>query len=702
MNSESRLREERDALKERVGELHEEKKKLEKKFEERRKKLEASRSAMLNLLSDIKEAKEEAERRLEYQKALSALLSSALEKAEFQEFKVDAAKRVCGALDADSCGVVMVDDPSGACWPEGRPIESELTGRIVEKVERGEDVVVVDGRVKGPEAAGEGVEAAAVHFTYSDGRKGFVCISGPRRCGETELTFLRTVADILVEEEAIRSAERELENSESKYRRLIDNSPVPIFTVDTEGRFVDVNPALAWVVGREREEIEGDIALSKKYVAEEDLKAVKENFANHLEGGTPGPYRIRINRGDGASKVLELHPRVLMVEDEVEGIQVVAIDITERVEAERELEKYREHLEDVVEERTEELELQKERLDSIIESMGEAFFLLDEEKRIVMADKTAKNAFGGELEGKDFGYVLSEELSLPELDELSGWKRDVAARDGRSYMASFATSENPDGTTSIIVLLTDITEIRSAQESLAETVRKQRQLDEAKDEFISMVSHDLRTPLFPIKGYIETLLSEDLGSLNEEQREALEVAHRNSQRLLRLVEDVLQISKLESEKMKFNFREVDLNELVRNIVEETRPRAEEKGLELRYSSEELPKVKADPDRLAQAVNNLLSNALKFTREGRVEVRLSRQDDEIKVEVEDTGIGIKKKDIPHLFEKFFQAEGAPSGEKGTGLGLSICREIVERHGGEISAQSEYGKGSLFSFTLPLEG
>lgn len=239
-----------------------------------------------------------------------------------------------------------------------------------------------------------------------------------------------------------------------------------------------------------------------------------------------------------------------------------------------------------------------------------------------------------------------------------------------------------------------------------EVKQKNLELEESnrvKSDFTSMVSHELRTPLTSIKEGIGIVLDGSAGPVSPDQQEFLSLAKRNVDRLHRLINDVLDFSKLEAGKMAFNIKAGDLIATVREVVATQETVAKEKGLKLVLEAgKDLPAIPFDPDRISQVVNNFISNAIKFTDQGEISVTIARDpyNNGLKVCVKDTGPGIAAADIPKLFEKFQQL-GGPSDRKtgGTGLGLTISKQIVEQHGGSVWVTSEPGKGSSFCFTLP---
>jgi signal transduction histidine kinase len=237
------------------------------------------------------------------------------------------------------------------------------------------------------------------------------------------------------------------------------------------------------------------------------------------------------------------------------------------------------------------------------------------------------------------------------------------------------------------------------QRLLARQNERLLELDELKDEFISLVSHELRTPLTSIRGYLELLLDDDL---NAEQQSYLGIIDRNSNRLLGLVSDLLLLTQIEAGELAFEFGPVDLEQVVQECIESSAPVAEASDIQLATSTERIPVVRGHRVRLVQVVDNLISNALKFTPSGgHVEVRLSAVDGAAVIEVQDTGLGISDDEQQQLFERFFRSSQATKNQiPGSGLGLTITKAIVDRHGGQIELESSEGVGTTVRVRLPL--
>ncbi|HXI15696.1 MAG TPA: ATP-binding protein, partial [Chloroflexota bacterium] len=234
-------------------------------------------------------------------------------------------------------------------------------------------------------------------------------------------------------------------------------------------------------------------------------------------------------------------------------------------------------------------------------------------------------------------------------------------------------------------------------------VTRERESDRVKTEFLSMASHELRTPLTSIRGYIDLVFDGEAGEVSEHQREFLGVAKRNVDRLVKLVNDILDLSKMGSGRLQLQCEPVDVAAVIEHVVASLRPMMREIGQTLRMNvPPELPPVRGDQERLHQILFNLVSNAHKYTPQGgEITVAAHGGRSFVRVDIQDTGIGMSPQDLAQLFTRFFRSSN-PAAQRagGAGLGLSITRQLVELHGGTIDVHSAPGAGSTFSFTLPV--
>jgi len=249
----------------------------------------------------------------------------------------------------------------------------------------------------------------------------------------------------------------------------------------------------------------------------------------------------------------------------------------------------------------------------------------------------------------------------------------------------------------------NITERKQMEEALIEKTRGVERATQAKSEFLAHMSHDVRTPLNVIIGFSQLMINKELGEINDQQRQGLDDILSSGEHLLNLINDVLDLSRIESGKMKLRLTDIILSSVIEPLRSTMTPILTPKKQSLDTEVEDgLPPVHADKAKLKQVLFNLLSNSVKFTPEGgKLKVEAVRNGNWCQVSVVDNGIGIREEDKGRIFEPFYQLNGfLIEGKNGTGLGLAIAKQIIEKHGGRIWVESEYEKGSRFIFTLPL--
>ncbi|WKN49521.1 PAS domain-containing sensor histidine kinase [Nocardioides sp. Arc9.136] len=359
-----------------------------------------------------------------------------------------------------------------------------------------------------------------------------------------------------------------------------------------------------------------------------------------------------------------------------------------------------------------------ERYRSLFEYHPSAVFSLDLEGRFVEANPAAERVSGygaDELIGMEFARILLPE----EVETVATAFLAILARETRQLETAVV---RPDGSTAevsvtglpIVVdgevvgvygIAEDITARNRMQRELARTRRSAEQANEAKSMFLANVSHEIRTPLTAVMATTELLVD---SGLDPDQERLAEVVQRSSRRLLRLVDDILDFSAIESGRASVHDVALDLPALAADVVELARPQAEDKGLTLTLLVDPaVPReLTGDPERLAQVLTNLLDNAVKFTGSGDVRVRVEVAEErpasvKVLVRVEDTGIGITHEQQARLFQSFSQGDSSITRRYGgTGLGLAICKQLVTLMGGSIWVSSAPGRGSTFAFALPL--
>jgi PAS domain S-box-containing protein len=351
----------------------------------------------------------------------------------------------------------------------------------------------------------------------------------------------------------------------------------------------------------------------------------------------------------------------------------------------------------------------------LLEHAHDAIFVRDPQERVTFWNRGAEQLYGWTAEeaiGRNSHTLLRTQFpeSLEHVQHCLAtegeWQGDLVhtRRDGAQVISQsrhVLVRDERGGPSLVLEINRDITQRRRAEQERERLYGEAERANRVKDEFLSTLSHELRTPLNAILGWSHMLLA---GALDgEQQQHALRTIARNAEAQARLVDDVLDVSRIISGKLRLDLRPVDLETVIRAALETVRPAAEAKGIEVRTSFTYRPLVLGDADRLQQVAWNLLSNAVKFTpRHGRVEVGVEARESHIDITVADTGMGIGADFLPHLFERFTQRDSSTArSHAGLGLGLAIVRHLVELHGGTVAAESSgEGRGAVFTVALPV--
>ncbi|MDP3041245.1 MAG: ATP-binding protein [Candidatus Omnitrophota bacterium] len=342
----------------------------------------------------------------------------------------------------------------------------------------------------------------------------------------------------------------------------------------------------------------------------------------------------------------------------------------------------------------------KKQTDAVIRSVAEGLLVVDAQGKVVMMNPAAERLLGVARKdkiGKPVGESLKEEQMLSLVKDSKnkeGKEIELLSQNNettKTIRASSAVIENENGqTVGMVSILSDIT--------------KQKEIDRLKASFVANVTHELRTPLVSIDKAITLLLSDTGSELSDNQQEFLAIASRNCKRLSLLINDLLDLSKLEAGKMNIQLTACAIDKVISEAIEGLNAWANAKFVAIVNKPQvNLPEVKIDPDKIIQVLNNLIGNAIKFTpNNGTITVEAKLHNDrEIVVSVQDTGAGIAKDELSKIFDKFYQTgERVATDVTGTGIGLSIAKEIVQLHGGKIWAESQDGQGAKFSFTVLL--
>ncbi|MFH1046523.1 MAG: ATP-binding protein [Candidatus Omnitrophota bacterium] len=356
---------------------------------------------------------------------------------------------------------------------------------------------------------------------------------------------------------------------------------------------------------------------------------------------------------------------------------------------------------EIIEKKYEKMSVEKKQTEAVIRSIAEGLVVVNEKGEVLLMNPAAEKLLGVKKEQK-VGQPLDKDLKNEQLISLIGEDSETGGKEielksgndetKKILRASSAVIENEYGkTVGMVSVLTDVT--------------KQRELDQLKSDFVSKVTHELRTPIVTVQNSVALILTKAAGPITEAQEKFLNIMQRNLKRLALLIDDILDLSKLEASKMELKFESCSMKKIINETVESLNPWANSKSIVIERKIEEgLPDIKIDPNRIIQVLNNIIGNAIKFTpASGKITVAagLDQEKKNALVNVTDTGIGIAQQDLERVFDKFQQVgERVATDISGTGLGLAIAREIIELHGGKIWAESEKGQGTSFKFLLPL--
>jgi PAS domain S-box-containing protein len=479
------------------------------------------------------------------------------------------------------------------------------------------------------------------------------------------------IRDISVRKEA----ERYLARMEARSRGLLEAAPEAMVVVNKNAEIVLLNLQAKMEFGYRSVEL-----LGQKLT-----RIIPEGFAERLIKDGAAAMARQILKGidlTALRKKGDEFPIEVMLSplEGGEGILVIR-DISVRKDAEKHL------------------ALMEARYHGLLEAAPDTMVVVNHAGEIVLLNLQAEKEFGyrrDELLGQNIKKIIPERVAERLIDD--GLPSSLAFQIGTE---TELTGRRKDGGEFPIEIM--LSPLESAERILViRDISARRQTERLKDEFVATVSHELRTPLTSISGSLGLLTGQWASKLPESAARLLTIAHTNSQRLARLLNDILDIEKLESGHVVFNLSKVAVRSLVEHAIEDNRGFASSYGVQVRLDAASVDvDANADPDRLSQVITNLLSNAIKFSpANGEVVVAVEKDADNVRITVRDHGSGVPDEFKPHIFEKFAQADATNTRQKGgTGLGLSIVKQIVERLGGKIGFGDAAGGGAIFHVELP---
>jgi two-component system, OmpR family, sensor histidine kinase VicK len=492
-----------------------------------------------------------------------------------------------------------------------------------------------------------------------------------------------------------RAAEATLRESEARYRQLVEGSLGMVCTHDLRGTLLSINTHGAETLGRTVEEMTGH-NLDEFIVPEK-----KAAFPAYLQKiGETGEAQglLHLSHSDGDMRVVAYRNKLIVVPGRAPYVLGFGVDISEQVRAEGRLRTL------------------TRQSDSILESVGDGIYGIDLDGKVTVVNSAAAQMLGykqEEMLGRNMHQLIHHtradgtpyaaadspirksltNFATVRISNEIFWRKDGSCFPVEYVARPQVDSQSPDSNgikaLGVVVAFTDTTERRA--------------LDRMKDEFISTVSHELRTPLTSLRGALGLLAGGALTSRPEKTQQMLEIAISNSDRLVRLVNDILDLERISSGKTELHSTMCSAEDLLRRAAGVQQTRSPRPNIRIFFAAHGV-NVWADPDRILQTLNNLISNAIKFSPEGS-EIHLTARnldENEALIEVRDQGRGIPADKLEHIFDRFQQGDASDSRAMGgTGLGLAICRSIVNQHGGRIWATSAPDQGTIFHFTLPTK-
>jgi PAS domain S-box-containing protein len=525
------------------------------------------------------------------------------------------------------------------------------------------------------ERAGRCFHNIYVPILYPDGNK-------------TIQTIVRDITEQKKTEDALRE-------SKEKYRTLLETTDTGFCILDLQGNILDANSEYVRLSGHSSiKEIQGRnvIEWTAKYDlhrnAEEVKKCKQQGFVRNLEIDY-------VNKNGGVTPI-EINATTIQTSKD-KRILTLCRDITERKQVEKSLK----HSE--------------ENYRILFNDVPVGISITDKSGHIMNCNQHMAEMFGTTYEVfktnniKSF-YVDPEDRErllklLYKEGKVVDWECSFKRKDGAVFFAILNVNIiDRKGQKLNLTSLRDITERKVVEEKIKKQNVQLKKLDRVKNDFLNSTSHELRTPVASIKGYIQMLLKHTLGDITEEQKKALEVLLRNTNRLDHLIQDILDVSRLESGTMKFITEKTDVTKMVNEIAETMQTSADLKRIKINIDiQKEIPDLMIDSERVKQVLINLVDNAIKFSPDSStINIKARKEKENVLFEVQDFGRGIPKNKQKKIFERFYQVDsGIDRKFGGIGLGLTISKKIIDTYDGQIWVDSTLGKGSSFKFSLPLQ-
>ncbi len=483
--------------------------------------------------------------------------------------------------------------------------------------------------------------------------------------------------------------EKELVESENRFRDIFDSTSDFLLYIE-KSIILDVNETAEKFGGLKKNLIIGKtISELNKLFSNEDLKKHHEAVKNASRGIKVRDYESDLISKDGIRYNYLFSVDCIRDVRGIKGILIRGRDITQRHQAWEELVKLEEKYRVLAETSADGV--------VIIDSLGRLTYVNPSFEKLCARRKSQILAtlFREYLSDESVYFFEQVFIDARKKDEkIENVELELVHAKGQiiPIEVNMAPFKKDCEFTGMVCTIRDITERRSIEDELKKSER-------LKTEFMNIAAHELKSPVTPIKGYLDLIISDKDAS--DRLKDWAKVSLRNAERLLKLVNDILDVSRLDTDTMRFEMERLETLEILEEIAEDMKAPIESKGLKFLIKiPNNLPNIMGDRHRLSQVLKNLLGNAIKFTDNGSIGIEVQKKDDHILIIITDTGIGISKDELKKIFNKFYQAyTGDDRKNEGTGLGLFICREILQKHDGDIWVESELGKGSQFIVKLP---
>lgn len=487
----------------------------------------------------------------------------------------------------------------------------------------------------------------------------------------------------------LRKSEKTLASHEARFKALIEKSFDSVVLIDTTSKILYASPSVKQVLGYTPEELIGITGFNLVAPADRTM-TIRELAKLVLKPGGTVNIEYRVMQKNGNAIWVEATGTNLLFDPEINAVVINFRDITEKKALQEKM--LQEKIQD----------------EAMLASIGDGIIATDNQGIITMVNHAACMALGwkrSELIGKlIFDKIPMEEVNGKliknanrPLNKVLSQRRKVVTAKEYYYVKKDKTKFPVRFTVTPITIENKIVGIIE----VFHDITKEKEIEKMKDEFISMASHELRTPMTAVRGLLSMISNGDYGPVNEQLKHPLENIQISAERQIHLINDLLNVSRLQTGKIDFTITDFSLKQTLDEVVKSLMPIAQEKGLQLKYENKEDLFVHADIDWTKHILNNLIGNALKFTDQGNVFLTYKANIEVVTLTVTDSGTGIESDDRKKLFGKFQQLNGQISGKPpGSGLGLFLSRELARKMGGDVQLyESSIGRGSTFALTLP---